>query len=119
MKATVNALKRAAAAGTAAMACAWLGGCFDEHHYVHRDLVSEVAGDANAVNSATQTINPWPKEAQNSKIDVDGKRLGIAVQRYQTNTSIPPESLNTSKVSQGTHQPAPQPPAQDSASIQK
>ncbi|MGA7325185.1 MAG: hypothetical protein WBX25_12015 [Rhodomicrobium sp.] len=81
-------------AGLASL-CAILGGCFDEDHYNHRDLVSDVAGDAIAVNAATQTINPWPKEAKNPNIEVDGKRLGIAVQRYQDNKSIPPRGLNT------------------------
>jgi len=92
--------RRALEGCCAALLCAFLGGCFDEKHYTRSDFVSHGAGNAIAVNSATQTINPWPKEAKNPDIDVDGKRLTAAVQRYQDNKSIPPRGLNTTTVTE-------------------
>ncbi len=80
------------------LACGLLGGCFDESHYTHSDFISHVAGDAIATNAATHTVNPWPKEAKNPNVDVDGKRLQAAVERYKDNRSIPPHGLNTTSV---------------------
>lgn len=91
--------RRALAAGSVLVLCLSLGACSDEQfadHFAHRDLVTSSAGNANATNSATQTITPWPKEARNSTINVDGKRLAIGVQRYQANKSIPPKGISTS-----------------------
>jgi hypothetical protein len=110
------AIKRALAAGCVLVLCASLGACIDEEHYLHHDMVSSHAGDAIAVNAATQTIDPWPKESKNSKIDVDGKRLALGVERYQENKSIPPRGLNNSSAPQQQQQqqaadPAPASPA--------
>ncbi len=106
MQAIFATLPRASAACLLAALCLCLTGCFDDSHYTHRDFVSEVAGDAIAVNTATQTINPWPKEAKDSNINVDGKRLGIAIKRYQADKSTPPRGLNTSGMSdQGSQAP--------------
>ncbi len=83
-----------------ALVCLMLGGCFDEAHYNHSDFVSRDAGNAIAVNSATQTINPWPKEAQDSTINLEGNRAAAAVERYQDNKSLQPRGLNTTTVSE-------------------
>lgn len=77
------------------LVCMALSGCIDDKHYIHRDFVSEVAGDAIAVNTATQTDNPWPKESRNANINVDAKRLNLAVRRYRQNKSIKPRGLST------------------------
>ena len=71
-------------------------GCTTEQDYeyrAHTDKVTLGAGDAVAANKAAQTINPWPAHAQNDNIEMDGKRAGIAIDRYQTNTSIKPKGL--------------------------
>lgn len=76
-----------------------LSGCYREDRYrylAHSDTVTLGAGNANAVNAATQTIDPWPPESKDAQIDQDGKRAHIAVKRYETNTSIKPRGLNTS-----------------------
>jgi len=86
--------------GTSLLLLAGLGGCFDEEHYARRDFITNGAGDAVAANQAIQTIDPWPKEAKNTNIQVDGKRLGTAIVRYQQNKSIPPQGLNTTTVSE-------------------
>ena len=91
----------------------FLGGCFDENHYAHSDFITRQAGDGMAVNNVAQTIDPWPKEAKNRKLDANGKRVGVAIQRYEQNKSIPPKGLSTSTIS-GQSGPG----AQSSTSIQ-
>jgi hypothetical protein len=77
---------------------AWLAaGCTAEqrHEYLaHSDTQTLGAGDAVAANKATHTINPWPVQAQNTQIDMDGKRAQLATKRYETNTSIQPKGLS-------------------------
>jgi len=93
-------LKRIALGGTSLTLLAGLGGCFDEEHYTRRDFVTGGAGNAVAANQAIQTIDPWPREAKNTNINIDGKRLNTAVARYQQNKSIPPKGLNTTTVTE-------------------
>lgn len=93
-------LKRIGLAGISLPLFAGLAACFDEEHYTRRDFVTGGAGNAVAANQAIQTIDPWPKEAKNTDIQVDGKRLGTAVVRYQQNKSLPPRGLNTTTVSE-------------------
>jgi hypothetical protein len=108
-----NVARGAALAGVAAMSLA-LSGCISDDYKARRDTVTLGAGDAVAVNQVTQTIDPWPPHAKNSQIDVDGRRLGIAVQRYQQNKSIQPRGLNTTTVTEQAG-----PGAQASTAIQK
>jgi hypothetical protein len=78
-----------------------LGGCYEDDRYrylAHSDSITMGAGNANAVNAATQTVDPWPPESRNAQIDQDGKRAHIAVKRYETNTSIEPKGLATTDV---------------------
>jgi len=75
-----------------------LSGCYEDDRYrflAHSDTITLGAGDANAVNAATQTIDPWPPESKEARIDQDGKRAHIAIKRYETNTSIEPRGLAT------------------------
>jgi hypothetical protein len=109
-----QAMGRALAAGAALVLCGSLGACIDEEHYLHHDMVSAHAGDAIAVNAATQTIDPWPKESKNSTIDVDGKRLALGVERYQANKSIQPRGLNNSSATQQQQAQQPSDPAPSS-----
>lgn len=92
----LSTLRRTLAVGSAVLFCVSLSACIDEEHFAHHDFVSPVTGDAVAVNQATQTINPWPKEAKDSTINVDGKRLAIGIARYEANKSIPPRGTSTS-----------------------
>jgi hypothetical protein len=76
-----------------------LTGCFRDDYWDRRDTVTMGAGDAVQVNQVTQTIDPWPPHAKNADINVDGRRVGVAVERYQQNKSVPPKGLNTTTVS--------------------
>jgi hypothetical protein len=81
-----------------AVLCLGLSGCYEDDRYrylAHGDTITLGAGNANAVNAATQTVDPWPPESKDARIDQDGKRAHIAVKRYETNTSIPPRGLTT------------------------
>ncbi len=81
-----------------------LSGCYEDDRYrylAHSDSITMGAGDANAVNATTQTVDPWPPESQDNRIDQDGKRAHIAVKRYESNTSIPPHGLTTNEVYTG------------------
>lgn len=53
--------------------------------YVQRtDTITLGAGNAQNVNAATQTIDPWPPYAGNRSIPGNGTRMVGAVERYQT-----------------------------------
>ncbi|ADP72586.1 hypothetical protein Rvan_3403 [Rhodomicrobium vannielii ATCC 17100] len=91
---------------------AGLGGCY-ESHYSRSDFITRQAGDAVAVNKASQTIDPWSKEAKDRTITQDGKRAAVAIERYDQNKSIEPKGLSTTTIS-GQAGPG----AQATASIQ-
>ncbi len=69
---------------------------------VYRDSATPIPGYGNAVkqNAAVMIIDPQPASAANVEIDFDGRRAGIAIERYRTGTVIPPEDLRTSDVLQ-------------------
>jgi hypothetical protein len=58
-----------------------------------RDSITSSAGNANAANIATHTVDPWPSYAKNPRMTFDGRRAGLAITRYQLNQSIPPKGL--------------------------
>jgi hypothetical protein len=60
-----------------------------------RDSITIHLGNSVANNIAVQTIDPWPPYAVKSRIDVDGQRLMIGMDRYKANRSLPPRSLST------------------------
>ena len=76
----------------------FLAGC-SEDHFANSDFITRQAGDSVAVNKAVQTIDPWPKEAKNRKLDVEGKRAEVAIKRYEQNKVVPPKGMNTSTIS--------------------
>lgn len=67
---------------------------------VYRDSTTAIPGYGNAVkqNAAVQIIDPQPVSAANVNIDLDGRRAGIAIERYRTGTVIPPEELRTTDI---------------------
>jgi hypothetical protein len=70
----------------------------DDTHFGHSDFITRQAGDGIEVNKAAQTIDWWPKESRNRKLDVDGKRAEVAMKRYEQNKSTPPKGLSTTTI---------------------
>lgn len=70
---------------------------FDDYR-ARRDSITLQHGNSVAHNIAVQTIDPWPYYAARSRIDIDGDRLLIAIDRYKANKSIPPKGLTTQSV---------------------
>ena len=67
---------------------------------VYRDSTTPIPGYGNATkqNAAVMIIDPQPASAANVNIDFDGRRAGIAIERYRTGTVIPPEEQRTTDV---------------------
>jgi len=61
------------------------------------EFVTRGAGNAIEANKAIQTIDPWPPYVKNRKLDLNGPRAGLAMERYQANKSLKPRPLNPSK----------------------
>ena len=89
---------------------ALMGGC--REYFDERDTVSHVAGDAIAVNKATQTIERFPNAARQDRWRSDGERARVAAERYRTRTVQEPQSL-------GTGDKAPPPAAAQPAAASK
>lgn len=49
-----------------------------------RDSLVPSFGNAMAANTALQTIDPWPRNVENTHIHTDGAKTGNAIERYQT-----------------------------------
>lgn len=67
--------------------------------YVQRiNTITFGAGNAQDVNAATHTIDPWPRYAGNRRIPGNGTRMVGAVERYEggAKTQTPGGSMNTS-----------------------
>ena len=76
-----------------------LASCQERRYLSRRDAITLGAGDATATNQATHTINPWPRDAKNTTIESDGKRVLIGVKRYQKNESLEPEGFESTTIS--------------------
>lgn len=84
-------------AAAAVLMSAILGACSDLYH-VRSDYIHSSAGDANASNIASQTIDPWPRHAANRNIESNGERTQAAIQRYREGKVTPPRGLGTSSI---------------------
>lgn len=73
-----------------------LAGC--EEYQLRTDSIVAEHGNAVAHNIAVQTIDPWPKASRNSRIDVEGNRALIGIERYKENKSLEPKGLPTQRV---------------------
>lgn len=84
------------ALGLALMVCV-VAGC-DASMY--RDSGTPAPGFGNAVsqNNAVMIIDPQPASAANTQIDLDGRRGGLAIERYRSGKIIPPVEMRTSEV---------------------
>ena len=74
-------------------------GAFAFDQYFDRsDKITRGAGNAVAHNMAVQTINPWPRNVGNDRINIDGKRIQLGMRRYQANRVVQPRGLGTSSL---------------------
>jgi hypothetical protein len=98
-------------AGQAAVMCCFALPWDDpfEQYFQRKDTVTLDAGNAAAVNSATHTIDPWPRNVGNTRIPGDGGRMAGAVERYRDVSKLPRapkpiavESGSATTSSQGT-----------------
>jgi hypothetical protein len=66
----------------------------------YKQAATPFPGYGNAVrqNSAVMIIDPQPATAANTQIDFDGRKAGIAIERYREGKVIPPLELRTSDV---------------------
>jgi hypothetical protein len=88
----------------------WLAGCSDIY-LDHRETVALSGGDAIAANEATQMVDPWPPHSGDKNIGFNGQKMQSAVERYRTNTVIPPLAATTSVVDAPPGASAAPPPA--------
>ncbi len=67
---------------------------------IYRESGTPAPGYGNAVrqNAAVMIIDPQPASAANTDIDFDGRRAGLAIERYRSGKVIPPITLRTSDV---------------------
>ena len=84
---TSNALKLISLAAVLA-----LGGC--QQSLERNDGVTTTAGNSLAVNQAITTVDPWPRNAENTDISGDGQRLGDTVTKYKTANTPEDDSGN-------------------------
>src|SRR5262245_26587044 len=67
---------------------------------IYRDSGTPAPGYGNAVsqNNAVMIIDPAPASAANTEVDLDGRRAGLAIERYRSGKIIPPVQMRTSDV---------------------
>ena len=64
------------------------------------DTVTVESGDAQDVNTAVQTIDPWPRHAFDRRIPANGQRMVGAVNRYQNPRSLGEQAPTLAPVTQ-------------------
>lgn len=75
-----------------------LAGCSSDGYGDNRDSVSLQFGDAVAANKTAQTIDPWPPQVANTRLDHSGVRTAAAVERYHKGMILPPVPATTSAI---------------------
>ena len=70
----------------ATLACLGLASC-SEDYLARRDTLSAGSGDAVRADIAKQVIDPWPPNARLESLDVDGQRVGHAMELYRNPSS--------------------------------
>lgn len=75
----------------------------DKHnqYLARRDSIGLGLGDAMHSNRAIHTIDPWPPYARDDRLEFDGERMNLAIERYKANESIEPKGLATQGISSG------------------
>jgi hypothetical protein len=73
-------------------------------HSMYRSSATPIPGYGNAIrqNNSVMIIDPQPATAANTDLDLDGRRAGIAIERYRQNKVIPPIPQSTTDVLSGS-----------------
>lgn len=85
-----------------------LAGCSQELYGETQDSVTGQFGDAVRGNQIAQTIDPWPADAANTRLQTKGRPMNAAMDRYYSGTILPPvaanaqSGLNGSQAAQGS-----------------
>jgi hypothetical protein len=96
MKIAVN--KHILLGSLALMMTASSGAFACDDYFARRDSIALGLGDASASNIATQTIDPWPPYARNTRIRVNGKRMQLGVTRYEQDKTKEPRPYSASEL---------------------
>jgi hypothetical protein len=71
----------------------WTARAWDQNpfsQYLQRsNKITLSAGNAQAVNTATHVIDPWPRYVGNRRIPGNGERMVSAIERYRNVYKIP------------------------------
>jgi hypothetical protein len=59
-----------------------LGACQD--YLARKETIAWEAGNAVAANRAVHVIDPWPPASADARIEVSGRRVAEAIERYET-----------------------------------
>jgi len=78
-----------------------------DDYLARRDGITLSEGNAVAHNKAIQTIDPWPAHAGRTRMQADGERMLLSIDRYQKNESLEPAGLKGSGASEDSAAPAP------------
>lgn len=70
-----------------------VGGC--NQSTARRDSIAPSFGNAMAANTALQTVDPWPRNVEDTHIHTDGTKATNAIERYHT----PVDTESTSSTS--------------------
>lgn len=71
--------------------------------YLQRiDKATTSSGNARAVNSAIQIINPWPRNVRNRNIPANGARMVGVIKKYETPLATDAAEASTGTASSGT-----------------
>jgi hypothetical protein len=65
----------------------WAGEGFFDQYFLRSDSMTLDAGNASAVNTAIQVIDPWPRGSANRRIPANGARMTGAIKNYHTGAS--------------------------------
>lgn len=69
-----------------------LGGCT----YTERNEgITSFAGDAQAINLAKHTVDPWNKNAYDNDLEGDGERLSAVAKRYKQGELKPEDAYKS------------------------
>ena len=70
----------------------------DNQYRARRDSITPEVGNAVARNIAIQTVDPWPPNVRNPRIDINGEHAAHAIQRYRAGRATPPAGVSTQSV---------------------